>query len=96
MKNCEDVVLNFIQRRFTIDCNWMNGNCYYFSLILQSRFSNGVIIYDPIDGHFLFRLDNFCYDFKGKHKLPKVYYVWNKLKDEDINEYNRIKRDCIK
>ena len=28
-------VEEFIQRRFPVDCNWTNGNCYYFAVILN-------------------------------------------------------------
>ena len=95
MKNCEDAVLSFIQKKFKNDCNWTNGNCYYFAKILQSRFTNGVIIYDPIDGHFLYKIGNNCYDFLGKHALPETFYIWKKLKFEEPRLYKRIKRDCI-
>ena len=27
-------ILNFIEKRFPIDCNWMNGNCLWFAIIL--------------------------------------------------------------
>lgn len=90
-----DVVDAFIKRRFKKDCNWLDGNCYYFTLILQSRFPDGIIIYDPIDGHFLYRLGEFCYDYLGKHKLPEIYYVWEELEKEDPALFKRIKRDCI-
>lgn len=88
-------VLEFIKRRFSKDCNWINGNCYYFSIILKERFPNGRIIYDPIIGHFMYLIGNKCYDALGSHKIPDTYYDWNKLKEEDISLYNRIKRDCI-
>lgn len=61
-----DEVLSFIHKRFYNDCNWLNGNCYYFSIILSSRFPNGKIYYDVINGHFLFKYNNCYYDWSGK------------------------------
>ena len=31
-------ILEFINRRFDIDCRWTTGNCYWFAVILTSRF----------------------------------------------------------
>ena len=33
-------IIEFINRRFKLDCNWTNGNCYYFALILADRFKH--------------------------------------------------------
>ena len=57
-----DEVLEFIYRRFPKDSDWVNGNCYYFSLILQDRFPGGEIYYDVIDGHFLYCYNGKYYD----------------------------------
>lgn len=43
-----DPVKEFIDRRFKADCNWLNGNCYYFALILSDRFPGGTVYYDVI------------------------------------------------
>ena len=50
----QDKILDFIHRRFEQDCEWTSGNCYYFALILKGRFRKGKIVYDVIDGHFLY------------------------------------------
>ena len=34
----EEQILAFIKRRFSQDCNWIDGNCYYFATILKTRF----------------------------------------------------------
>lgn len=94
MKQRKDVVLSFIRKRFNDNCHWMDGNCYFFAVILQSRFPHGTIIYDPIDGHFLYKIGNRCYDFLGRHHLPEIYYDWKILKFEEPNLYRRIKKDC--
>ena len=88
MNNIEKFISRFS------DCNWLNGNCYYFAVILKDRF-NGEIIYDPIQGHFLMKLIDKCYDFSGCHELPKTFYYWDELEEKDEMHYLRIKRDCV-
>lgn len=41
-------VLEFIHRRFPVDCDWLSGNCFYFAIILKSNFKSGDIYYDVI------------------------------------------------
>lgn len=48
----KDKVLEFIERRFPTDSRWMNGNCYFFALILKDVFG-GEIFYEVIAGHFV-------------------------------------------
>lgn len=60
-----DPVKEFIDRRFKADCNWLNGNCYYFALILSDRFPGGTIYYDVIYGHFIYLYEGKYYDWSG-------------------------------
>lgn len=64
--NNNDRVLEFIKRRFsnTENANWLNGNCYYFAIILRERF-DGEIYYDVINGHFLTLIKDKLYDYSG-------------------------------
>ncbi len=64
--NNNDRVLDFIKRRFsnTENANWLNGNCYYFAIILRERF-DGEIYYDVINGHFLTLIKDKLYDYSG-------------------------------
>lgn len=76
-------VIKFINKRFSSDCNWTNGNCFYFSIILKSRFPQGTIFYDVIDGHFSFKYKNAFYDWTGKIE-PNGYLVeWDKFEEYD-------------
>lgn len=94
-------VKDFIDRRFKIDCQWMGGNCYYFSLILADRFKsyNPCVYYDPIDGHFLCGIGSRFYDFTGEHKYEKYdvekFYKWDELKELDCTWYSRIVMDVL-
>ena len=55
-------VLEFTHRRFPVDCHWLDGNCYFFALILLDRFPIGKILYDVIDGHFVCEIDGKKYE----------------------------------
>ena len=51
-------IIQFINKRFKNDCDWINGNCYYFAVILKDRFPEGSIFYDVTCGHFVFEYNN--------------------------------------
>lgn len=90
-----DNVLDFINRRFKNDCNWVNGNCYYMSLILRDRFPDGSIWYDVINGHFIFLYNDKYYDWTGIVE-PNGYLVeWDKFDEYDGLQKQVIIRDCL-
>lgn len=92
----DDEVLEFIDRRFPGDCSWLNGNCYYFALILKDRFPQGEILYDVIDGHFVFKYNDNYYDYKGITYQDDGYLVpWESFDEYDCIQKTRIIRDCI-
>ena len=93
----QDEVLEFINRRFPKDCNWLNGNCYYFALILNDRFPGGRIWYNLVYGHFLFEFGNKYYDFSGLLNPNIVYSAvpWDYMETYDKLWKERIVRDCI-
>jgi hypothetical protein len=68
MPSSHDAVLDFINRRFPDSCDnnhWLSGNCFYFSIILHTRFPDSFIVYDVISGHFLTLIDVSLYDASG-------------------------------
>ena len=89
-----DKVLDFIKRRFQIDSHFLDGNCYYFAVILKSRFPKGDIYYDVIDGHFIFKINNKFYDFTGEINVSSPV-KWSDFNDYDSLQKLRIIRDCI-
>ena len=98
----QEKILDFIHRRFKQDCNWKTGNCYYFAVILATRFEldDPVIYYDTVDGHFLCRINNVFYDWSGAVAFSDEYvnkYIkkWADLYKEDPIWYSRIVRDVI-
>lgn len=89
-------ILDFIHRRFPVDCNWLNGNCYYFAQILKSRFPEGEIYYDVIWGHFIFKYENQYYDWTGLSTMVETPIKWDTFKKEyDANQYAAIIKDCV-
>lgn len=96
-------ILDFINRRFPTDSNWLSGNCYYFAKILQLRFG-GELYYDLVDGHFLLMLNGRFYDWSGYRSEYNVesssrdfnYVIkWNEYEKIDPLHYERIVRDVI-
>ena len=79
----EDQILEFIKRRFPVDCNWCNGNCYWFAVILTKRFPYLSIYYEPILGHFVAGANNKYYDCTGECKFENEPILFSTLKDSD-------------
>lgn len=90
-----DRVLEFIKRRFPNDSNWLNGNCYYFALILVDRFY-GDVYYDLIAGHFVAKIDGAFYDYSGKYMPSEAIVYWNDYQENDYTHANRIYEACVK
>ncbi|MCM1500759.1 MAG: hypothetical protein NC124_20060 [Clostridium sp.] len=93
--NHKDEVLDFIHRRFQIDCNWLNGNCYYFSLILKDRFPKGSIFYNVASGHFVFFYGGNYYDWTGSVSTDEYMVTWDDFDEYDPMQKERIVRDCL-
>ena len=88
-------ILEFICRRFPKNCNWLTGNCYYFSLILKDRFPSGVIYYNVINGHFVFKYEGFYYDWTGCIEPNGHLVEWDKFDEYDSLQKQTIIRDCL-
>lgn len=88
-------ILNFIKRRFPIDCNWTSGNCWWFASILKARFPNLSIYYLPVAGHFVAGAMGVYFDWTGRAKVNEPVYLFEELlKNEDEWGW-RLVRDCI-
>lgn len=93
----ESEVLEFIQRRFTNDCHWNDGNCYYFAVILKDRF-HGDIYYDVVYGHFATMIGGILYDWHGvvnDFDRKMCFVEWSKFDNYDAIQKERIIRDCV-
>lgn len=90
-------ILEFIKKRFPVDNNWSQGNCFYFALILKNRF-NGDMYYDVIQGHFITKIDDKFYDYDGvfSEEEKPTFIKWDEFQLYDNKQFERIIRDCIK
>lgn len=79
-----------------MDQQWRSGNCYFFAVILKSAFP-GDIVYDVVNGHFLFMAkDGMFYDWGGRVKDPGIVVKWDDFDEYDPSRKERIIRDCIR
>ena len=91
----EEKILDFINRRWSKDADWTNGNCYYFAVILKTRFPSAQIKYCPIKGHFIIECDNKFYDWNGRYYPEETPMSLFEISSLDPLWYSRIARDCI-
>ncbi len=100
MHKSTDEILDFLNRRFSTDCHWMDGNCFWLAFILVQRFTFLEIYYLPITGHFVaLDIDDLVYyDFEGAHNvsdLDEPFLSWDSIKKTDIKYYQQLLRDCV-
>lgn len=93
MTKLEHDVLIFLHNRWSIDCKWTNGNCYYFALILAHRF-NLQIYYNPCEGHFVAGDGEEFFDFNGVYRNVFNLIPLEEIKLIEPNWYARLMRDC--
>ena len=92
-----NTILNFIHHRFPCDSNWLDGNCYYFALILTDRFPSLRMYYDPIEGHFVVSSDGETFfDWSGIRRYPneKLPLSLETIEESDPQWYARIMKGC--
>ena len=76
-----------------IDC-FTTRNCYWFAVILQNRFG-GKIMYHPIYGHFVCKINGRLYDISGEPRLDDGWIDWEEYVIVDPIHRARIIKDCI-
>ena len=95
----EEEILDFINRRWHGYAGWLDGNCLWFAYILNKRFPQLQIYYLPIEGHFVcgVTIENelLFFDWRGKIIVEEEPLLFKDIKEEDINYYNRLIRDCF-
>lgn len=73
---------------------FLHGNCFHFALIIESIYG-GDIVYDPHNQHFSLKRRNVFYDISGKIEEPFDFLYWADLEEEESEEYEELKRDCV-
>ena len=78
----------------TLEKTFLNGYCYWFAYMLDGRFLNARIQYEPIEGHFVTEIDGRYYDIRGDvtdiYKESKVWYS-----EDYCFEFDSIVNGCI-
>lgn len=91
-------ILDFIQgfnkneNNDVLKKTFTQGYCYYFSVILRERFPGGTIVYAPIMGHFLYKIQGKLYDITGEVEVD-TYHDFEIY--PDYLQKERIIRDCV-
>ena len=91
-------ILDFISRRWQTDSNFLNGNCYWFALILSTRFNKLEIYYLPVEGHFIAGDGKSFYDWTGEINIKNYARPPLKFKQIELEDplwYSRLIRDCV-
>lgn len=91
-----DKVIEFTKRRFPTDCHWLDGNCFFYAQACKFAFDEGEVLYNVIEGHFIFKLQDKYYDWSGQIEPKGVLVPWDKFEEYDAAQYKVIVRDCIK
>lgn len=73
---------------------FLNGMCYWFAVILNRRFRNSLICYDPIINHFVCKVGSAYYDASGVARDAN-YIEWSEYVWSDSIHAERIIRDCM-
>ena len=69
------------------------GDCYYFAIILKSRFPNAKILYDQVVGHFITDINGRQYDILGD--VTDKYTNTISYDEMPDIEKSRLIRDCV-
>lgn len=68
-------------------------------MILKSRFPQGEIYYDTIQGHFIVCIGGLYYDYHGLYKVTEAdsahIILWDKFDAYDKYQHLRVIKDCI-
>lgn len=104
-----DEIVQFIKNFSAAKDTFLNGCCYWFAFILSARFHCGIIMYEPVEGHFVYAVsDNgniggihgqgfHFYDVRGdvtELYADKPLYSLDYLDKHDPPYYARLMRDC--
>lgn len=86
-------ILKFISNFKDMQDHYLYGKCYWFAIILQTRFG-GVLYYNQVENHWVTKIGETLYDVQGVVNSTD-YEEWPGEIIEDTLYYNRLVRDCI-
>lgn len=97
MSNSEKQIERFLKRFHdynNINDVFTKGCCYWFAVILNKRFPDSEIVYDPIACHFAVKIDGSYYDITGNIDHKYSFRPWNSDMFDPLDKRRTI-RDCI-
>lgn len=72
----EEEIKEFIKRFSQFGLNvkkcFSEKNCYYFYIILKSKYSEAIPYYDKKNSHVVTKIDNNFYDINGKLSQKRI------------------------
>lgn len=71
---------------------FMNGKCYWFAKVLQERFDSGNILYNEIDGHFVYY---YPASWEDENYGVNLYDIRGRMKFNNKGELLEYMRKCI-
>lgn len=100
VKELKEQIKDFQQRRFAQDNNWTTGNCYWYAQILQIRFPQLDIYYQPINNHWIAgnKNLNIYADWDGIYtftELQEKPILWTEYVKLDFRHALRLIKQCI-
>jgi hypothetical protein len=98
--NDREKITRFIDRFRGCEDVFLKGCCYWFAHILNYRFDrecDADIMYEPVEGHFITRIDNHFYDARGDvtelYRGKPMYDIYE-LRRENSKLYDKLMREC--
>lgn len=89
-------ILEFINRRWQGDSDWLTGNCWYFVSILIERFPHLKRYYAPVEGHFVAGDGKHYYDWCGEYITEQTLVSWEEIYKNDPVWADRLRKYCQK
>lgn len=79
-----------------VTTTFTNGYCYYFALILHTRFPKSSIVYYAVGRHFACKIDGRVFDITGDITNKNLFFEdWEEYKKIEPIQSARIQKDCI-
>lgn len=94
----KESIIYFIKCFDGTQYTFLNGCCYWFCHILNTRFG-GITFYESIDSHFVQKIGDAFYDVRGDvtdiYKDRQSLIRWDTLESIDSTRYKRIIDCCV-
>ena len=92
-------IIDFISRFKGSEHVFLYGCCYWFAFILSNRFyaEYPEIMYEPVEGHFVTKINGRYYDVRGDvtdEYCIKSMYRLEDMAQGDSSWYRHLMRDC--